>query len=137
MRVPVSLSPQFLFVYAQWFSHVGLFATPQTRVRQAPLPMGVSRQGYWSVLPLLTPGDLPWPRNRIHVFYIFCIAGGFFLCWAIGESSIALVIFNCFKKSAISSEYAVISYGFLICISLITNKVELLLIHLPFQYFLI
>ena len=29
--------------------------------RQAPLSMGFSRQEYWSGLPFLPPGDLPYP----------------------------------------------------------------------------
>ena len=29
--------------------------------RQVPLSMGFSRQGYWSGLPLPSPGDLPDP----------------------------------------------------------------------------
>ena len=29
---------------------------------QAPLPMGFSRQEYWSGLPFPSPGDLPNPR---------------------------------------------------------------------------
>ena len=33
-------------------SHVQLFTTPWTAAYQAPLPMGFSRQGYWSGLPL-------------------------------------------------------------------------------------
>ena len=33
-------------------SHVQLFATPWTAAYQAPLPMGFSRQEYWSGLPL-------------------------------------------------------------------------------------
>ena len=33
-------------------SHVWLFATPRTAAYQAPLPMGFSRQEYWSELPL-------------------------------------------------------------------------------------
>ena len=49
---------------AQWLSHVYLFATPQTIVRQAPLSMGFSRQEYWSGLPLPSPGDLPDPGNE-------------------------------------------------------------------------
>ena len=35
--------------------------TPWTAARQAPLPMGFSRQGYWSGLPCPPPGDLPNP----------------------------------------------------------------------------
>ena len=35
--------------------------TPWTAARQAPLPMGFSRQEYWSGLPFPSPGDLPDP----------------------------------------------------------------------------
>ena len=42
-------------------SRVGLFATPWTVARQAPLSMGFSRQEYWSGLPFPSPGDLPNP----------------------------------------------------------------------------
>ena len=44
---------------AQSLSHVWLFATPRTVACQAPLPMGFSRQEYWSGLSFPTPGDLP------------------------------------------------------------------------------
>ena len=37
------------------------FVTPWTVARQAPLPMGFSRQEYWSGLPFPSPGDLPNP----------------------------------------------------------------------------
>ena len=37
--------------------HVQLFATPWTVAHQAPLPMGFSRQEYWSRLPFPPPGD--------------------------------------------------------------------------------
>ena len=40
-------------------SQVLLFATPQTRVCQAPLSMGFFRQQYWPRLLFLPPGDLP------------------------------------------------------------------------------
>ena len=43
------------------FSRVRLFATPWTKACQAPLFMGFSRQQHWSVLPFLSPGDLPDP----------------------------------------------------------------------------
>ena len=36
-------------------SYVWLFATPWTAAHQAPLPMGFSRQEYWSQLPLPSP----------------------------------------------------------------------------------
>ena len=35
--------------------------TPWTVASQAPLPMGFSRQEYWSGLPFPSPGDLPNP----------------------------------------------------------------------------
>ena len=36
-------------------------ATLWTAALQAPLSMGFSRQEYWSGMPLLSPGDLPYP----------------------------------------------------------------------------
>ena len=39
------------------FSHVRLLATPWTTAYQAPLPMGFSRQEYWSGVPLPSPND--------------------------------------------------------------------------------
>ena len=57
----VHLTPErvmYVWVFSR-FSHVWLFATPQTVACQAPLSMGFSRQEYWSGLPLPTPGDLP------------------------------------------------------------------------------
>ena len=41
------------------FSRVGLFVTPWTVARQAPLSMEFSRQDYWSGLPSPPPGNLP------------------------------------------------------------------------------
>ena len=38
--------------------------TPWTIPNQAPLPMGFSRQEYWSGLPLLPPGGLPDSRIK-------------------------------------------------------------------------
>ena len=38
-----------------------LFLIPWTAAHQALLSMGFSRQGYWSGLPFLSPGDLPNP----------------------------------------------------------------------------
>ena len=43
------------------FSHVWLFATLWTIVRQAPLSMGFTRQEHWRQLPFPSPGDLPDP----------------------------------------------------------------------------
>ena len=46
-------------VRAELLHRVRLFAIPWTVARQAPLPMGFSRQEYWSRLPFPSPGDLP------------------------------------------------------------------------------
>ena len=43
-------------------SCVLLFTTPWTVACQAPLPMGFSRQYYWSELPCPSPGDPPDPE---------------------------------------------------------------------------
>ena len=48
-------------VKVKLLSHVGLFATPWTVARQAPLSVGFSRHNYWSGLPFPSPGDLPNP----------------------------------------------------------------------------
>ena len=45
----------------RFFSHVQLFATPQTIAHQAPLSMGFSRQEYCRGLLFPSPGDLPLP----------------------------------------------------------------------------
>ena len=49
-------------MWAQWLSHVRLFATPWTVAHQAPLSMGISRQDYCSGLPFPSSGTLPNPR---------------------------------------------------------------------------
>ena len=48
-------------LHAKSFSRVQLSATPWTVAHQAPLPMGFSRQEYWSGLPCPFPGDLHYP----------------------------------------------------------------------------
>ena len=46
----------FHVLFDQSLSRVWLFVTPWTVARQALLPMGFSRQEYWSGLPFPTPG---------------------------------------------------------------------------------
>ena len=48
-----------IFVHAQSFSPIWLFAVPWTVSHHAPLFMEFSRQEYWSGLPFPMPGDLP------------------------------------------------------------------------------
>ena len=45
---------------------------------QAPLSMEFSRQGYWSGLLFLTPGDLPNPGIKTKSLMSPALAGGFF-----------------------------------------------------------
>ena len=47
-------------------SHLVVFnsVTPWTAAHQAPLSMGLSRQEYWSGVPLPPPGDLPDPGTE-------------------------------------------------------------------------
>ena len=54
-----------LCVYVCVHSHVQLFATLWTAVRQAPLSMGYFRQEYWNGLPFPPPGDHPDPANEL------------------------------------------------------------------------
>ena len=58
---------------AQLLSCVRFFLIPWIVACQAPLLMEFSRQEYWSVMPLLTPGNLPNPDIEP------CLLG--FLCW--------------------------------------------------------
>ena len=50
----------YLLLYVKSLSRVRLFATPWTVAYQASLPVGFSRQEYWSGLPFHSP-DLPSP----------------------------------------------------------------------------
>ena len=49
------------FIEVGMLSHVQLFVTPQTIVRQAPLFMGSSWHKFWSGLPFPLPGELSGP----------------------------------------------------------------------------
>jgi len=55
----------------------GFFPTPCTVALQALLSMRFSRQEHWSGLPCLPQGSSP-PKHRTPVFWVSCIAGGFF-----------------------------------------------------------
>ena len=59
-------------------SHVQLFATPWTIAHQAPLSLGLPRQGYWSGLPFPTPEDLPDPGLGPASPVSLALAGRFF-----------------------------------------------------------
>ena len=56
-----SCCTHFLACRLSRLSNVRLLENRRTKVRQAPLSMGFSRQEYWSELPCPPPGDLPDP----------------------------------------------------------------------------
>ena len=60
------------------FSRLQLFATLWTIACQAPLPMGFSKQEYWSGLPGHPPGDLLDPGIKPTFLMTYALAGRFF-----------------------------------------------------------
>ena len=60
------------------FSHVWLFATSWTVAHQAPMPVGFSKQEYWSELPCPLPWDLPDPGIKPWSLASPALAGRFF-----------------------------------------------------------
>ena len=58
-----------IICYAKSLSHVQLFVTPWTVVRQAPLAMGFSRQEYWS--GLLFPSIDNYNNNNKKLIFLF------------------------------------------------------------------
>ena len=69
---------RILCVCAKSLSHVRLFVAPWTVARQAPLPMGFSRQRHWSGLPFPPAGDLPNPGIEPKSLMSPALAGRFF-----------------------------------------------------------
>ena len=55
------------------FSRVRLFAPGWAAACQALLPVGFSRQAYWSGLPCPPPGDLPDSGGHTRVSHVSCI----------------------------------------------------------------
>ena len=60
------------------FSCVQVFVSLWTVAYQAPLPMGFSRQEYWSGLPCPPPGDHPNPGLELTSLKSYALAGRFF-----------------------------------------------------------
>ena len=59
--------------------HAPLFVTPWTVAHQAPLPMGISTQEYWSGLPCPPPEDLPHLGLEPRSFASPALLVGFFI----------------------------------------------------------
>ena len=70
---------------AKLLQSVPLFATPGTVAGQAPLPVGFSRQEYWSGLPFPSPGHLPNPGIEPMSLLSPALADGLFTTSATGE----------------------------------------------------
>jgi len=56
--------PGILGMFTDAWGLFSVFVTPWTVARQAPLPVGFSRQEYWSGLSFPPPGDLPDPGTE-------------------------------------------------------------------------
>ena len=86
------------------FSHVQLFETPWTVACQVPLPMGFSRQEFWSGLPFPSPGDLPDPGIEPASLASSALADVFFTTsttWEVWIVYIQFKIGNINRESAI------------------------------------
>ena len=80
------------------FSCVLLFATLWIAACQAPLPMGFSRQEYWSGLPCPPPGDLPDPGLEPSSLESSALAGGYFTTVSPGKPPNYLLISEKYPK---------------------------------------
>ena len=68
----------FIGVCVGMLSHVQFFATPRTVGCRLLLSMGLSRQEYWSGLPLPLPGHLPNQGTEPMSLAYTALAGSFF-----------------------------------------------------------
>ena len=84
----------YLLLSPSCFSRVRLFVTLWTVARQAPLSMDFSRQAYWSGLPLLPPGDLPYPGIKPASLGSPALAGRFFTTSATWEALNTYVFYH-------------------------------------------
>ena len=67
-----------LTLCVQVLSYVGLFVTPWTVARQAPMAIKFYRQEYWGGFPFPTPGDIPHSGTEPTSPVSPALAGGFF-----------------------------------------------------------
>ena len=67
-----------IFVCVHLLSCVRFFAAPLSVAHQTPVSMEFPRQGYWSGLPLPSPGELPDPGIEPESVVSLALAGGFF-----------------------------------------------------------
>ena len=67
------------------FSHVQLFVTLWTVAHQAPLPIGILQAGILEWVAMPSSRASSQPRGQICIFWISCIAGGFFTTELMGK----------------------------------------------------
>ena len=82
-------------------SRVWFLAIPLTVALQAPLSLGLSRQGYWSGLACPSPGDLPDPGTKPTSLASPVLAGRFFTTstfWEATPSATINFFFFFFRK---------------------------------------
>ena len=91
-------------------SSVGLSVAPWAAALQVPLSVGFPREGYWSGLPFLSPGDLPNPGIKPASVVSPALAGGFFTISTTREAPRFLwtcqIIQNNYKKEESCSIYS-------------------------------
>ena len=91
--------------HVQPLSHVQLFEIPWTAILSTPLPIGFSRQEYWSGLPFPHPGDLPHPGTESTSS---ALAGGFFTSESHGKPLV--VAFKIFSTGESEGGMVVLIY---------------------------
>ena len=91
--VPANVNKDFnLCVCA--LSHVQLFVTPWTIAHQAPLSLGLPRQGYWSGLPFPSPWDPPDPGIEPVSLASPALRAGFFTTAPPGKPKVFSTIYK-------------------------------------------
>ena len=95
---------QLVCAHVRLFSCVQLFVTPRTVAHQAPLPMGFSRQEYWSGLPFSPSGNLSDPGFEPKSPTSPALAGGIFTTEPPG-SPVQLVYSFSFARSLNSRDW--------------------------------
>ena len=83
---------------ASVLSHIRLFVTLWTVTHHAPLSTGFPRQEYWSVLTVLTQGDLPNLGIKLSSFVILTLADRFFTTASAGKPMLLLLLLSRFSR---------------------------------------
>ena len=95
----------YVCVSPQSFSHIRLFATLWPVASQSPLPMGFSRQEYWSGLPFSYPGNLPDPGIEPMSPASSALAGGSFTTVSPGKPKLHIHTMTKLESSIWKTRY--------------------------------